>query len=268
MRKIALAMLMSALWLTTSAFRTDTIKVASAYLDTPDDVTVIIPDQKTPDERFPTVYLLHGYDGNHLQWTTTRPGLGELADRYGMVFVLPDARNGWYWDSPKQPGLQMESFITKTLVPYIDKHYPTIASADKRAVTGFSMGGHGAFWLGTRHPDLFRSIGSMSGGVDIVPFPKSWKMYEHLGPQQGNEEVWRTHSVMSLLPQMKANGSNIIFDCGVDDFFAKVNDKLHTDMIAAGIPHDYITRPGAHTHAYWANSLLYHLVFFNEVFKK
>lgn len=259
---LALAVAMGA-----HAFSTDTIKVATKHLATPEDVTVIVPDGAS-GHNFPVVYLLNGYDGNHIQWTRTRPGLGDLADRYGMIFVLPDGRDSWYWDSPVRPDMQMESFFIKDLVPYIDANYPTLRSRDKRAITGFSMGGHGALWLATRHPDIFGSMGSMSGGVNIIPFPKNWKMASLLGPQDTNMEVWKAHTVASLVPQMKDANLNITIDCGTDDFFAGVNDDLHKALLDAKVPHDYTVRPGAHTHAYWGNSILYHLLFFNEAFKK
>ncbi len=267
MKQRILLLLTLAFALSASAFTTDTIKVDTRYLDTPEDVTVIVPDGAFGHD-FPVVYLLNGYDGNHIQWTRTQPRLGELADRYGMVFVLPDGRDSWYWDSPLRPEMQMESFIIKDLVPYIDAKYPTLKSRDKRAISGFSMGGHGALWLATRHPDILGSVGSMSGGVNIMPFPKNWKMALWLGPQEQNKEVWEAHTVASLVPQMKEAGLNIIFDCGTDDFFAGVNNDLHNALAEAGVPHDYTSRPGAHTHAYWGNSLLYHLLFFNEIFKK
>ncbi len=250
-----------------SAFRIDTVKVATKYLSTPGDVTVLVPDG-APGQRFATVYLLHGHGGSNLQWLSTQPRLGELADKYGMVFVLPNGYNSWYWDSPLKPGLQMESFITKDLVPYIDKNYPTVADRSKRAVTGFSMGGHGSLYLAARHPDIFGSAGSMSGGVDIRPFPKSWNMSESIGEYQSAKDVWDAHPVATMVPQIKAAALNLTIDCGVDDFFAGVNDALHKSLLEAGVPHDYTVRPGAHTHEYWRNSILYHLLFFNEAFKR
>ena len=270
MKKILLTAILATVALGASAFRTDTIKVATTYLATPEDVTVVVPDAADQGGRFPSVYLLNGYDGNHLQWLKTQPDLGALADRYGMIFVLPDGRDSWYWDSPVQPELQMESFITKDLVPYIDSHYPTVAIPAKRAITGFSMGGHGSLWLAARHPELFASAGSMSGGVDIVPFLGRWNIVKVLGDPSTDEvkKIWEDHSVMSLVPAMKEAGTNIIFDCGVDDFFAQVNDNLHQALKDAKVPHDYISRPGGHTHPYWRNALLYHLVYFNEIFKK
>ncbi|MDE6612560.1 MAG: esterase family protein, partial [Muribaculaceae bacterium] len=116
MKQRLLLLLAALAALSAHAFSTDTIKVATQYLDTPEDVTVIVPDGAFGHD-FPVVYLLNGYDGNHLQWTRTQPRLGELADSYGMIFVLPDGRDSWYWDSPVCPGMQMESFIIKDLVP-------------------------------------------------------------------------------------------------------------------------------------------------------
>ena len=91
------------------------------------------------------------------------------------------ALNSWYFDSPVLKDFQYESFYTKTLVPYIDAHYRTVASRQGRAITGLSMGGHGALFLAMRHTDLFGACGSMSGGVDIRPFPLNWNIPDVLG---------------------------------------------------------------------------------------
>lgn len=268
MKKLFAILVLAAVSLGAHAFKTDTVKVATKYLATPLDVTVITPEQGLKGESCPTVYILNGYSGNHKSWGSIQPRLGELADYYGMVFVMPDGRDTWYWDSPEKPEFQMESFFTKDLVPYIDNNYPTRRDARYRAITGLSMGGHGSFWLAARHPDLFGSMGSMSGGLDIRPFPKSWKMYTLIGDPAQKPERWEEYTVANLVPQIKANGQNITFDCGTDDFFATVNENMHKALLDAKVPHDYASRPGAHTFKYWANSILYHLLFFNEAFKK
>lgn len=254
---------------TAGAAFVDTITVPSRYLDTPMKVSVVVPDGATPGSPVPVVYILNGFGGDYSSWLKiTRPDLPELADRYGMMLVMPDGRDSWYWDSPRQPGMQMETFITRELVPYIDTRYPTQSIPSKRAITGLSMGGHGALYLASRHPDIWGSAGSMSGGVDIRPFPKSWKMAERLGSYEENPEVWNTHTVTTLLPALGPGKLNITIDCGVDDFFAGVNRSLHQALLDAGVPHDYTERPGRHSHQYWANSILYHLLFFNEAFSK
>lgn len=252
-----------------AAYRADTIMVPSKHLEKPMRVTVLVPEAAAEHRDLPTVYLLNGYGGDYRSWTHIRPDLGHYADHYGMVMVLPSGRNSWYWNSYTNPKMQMESFFVEDLVPYINAHYPVTDNPRKRAITGLSMGGQGGLYLGTRHPDIWGNIGSTSGGVDIRPFPTRWSMAENLGPYAENKERWEETTVVNLVPQMVENkNQNIIFDCGSEDFFAPVNRDLHQRLLDAKRPHDYISRPGTHNMTYWANSILYQLLFFHENFKK
>lgn len=253
-----------------SAFRVDTISVNTSLLERPMDALVVVPDAASADNatRFPTLYLLHGYSGNYTEWVRKAPELGMLADRYGLIVVTPDGRDGWYWDSPRKAGMKLESFITKEFVPYIDAHYPTLAARNQRAITGLSMGGHGAMFLAARHPDIFGLAGSMSGGLDLRPFPKGWNLREHLGNIEENGKLWDSMTAASYVDALKAGHVCITFDCGTDDFFAEVNDAFHRALLQAGVPHDYTSRPGRHTWEYWTNSLPYHILFFSRNFGK
>ncbi|MNX35339.1 hypothetical protein D3C86_656030 [compost metagenome] len=69
-----------------------------------------------------------------------------------------------------------------------------------------------------------------------------------------------------MLDLVKDNKLKLIIDCGVDDFFMKVNRELHTKMLDLKINHDYIERPGEHNLKYWENSLKYQLLFFYNYF--
>lgn len=136
-----------------------------------------------------------------------------------------------------------------------------------RAVSGFSMGGHGSLWLGFRHPDVFGACGSMSGGVDIRPFPENWNMKASLGDYADNREIWDSHTVINIVHKLNPKTMPaIIIDCGTSDFFYEVNEALHRKLLYHRIPHDYITRPGGHSHQYWRNAIDYHLVFFLKFF--
>lgn len=247
--------------------KVDTVLVATKNLATPAKAVVITPESRGDAARYPSVYILHGFGGKYNDWIKKRTDLPELADRYGMVMVMPDGRNSWYWNSLTDPQMQMESFFTEELVPYIDANYPTLPDAGKRAITGLSMGGHGAMWLAMRHSDIWGNAGSMSGGVDIMPFPKSWQMARALGSKEENPAVWKDHSVINLVPWLQPGQLNITFDCGKDDFFHDVNENLHAMLDTYGIAHDYTVRPGKHTWDYWNNSILHHLLYFNEKFK-
>ncbi len=252
----------------------DTISVPARYIKSPMRCTVVLPETYLSEgdtAQYPVVYLLNGYGGDHSSWIKlTEPNLDEMASQHGVIIVCPDGRDSWYWDSPECPDMQMESFFVKELIPYIDKNYRTYATAGKRAIAGFSMGGHGSLWLAMRHPDIFGSCGSMSGGVNInkPKWAKSWKMATRIGSQAEHPQRWIDYTVLTLVPTLKAGELNIIIDCGVDDFFIGVNRELHDALLNAKIPHDYTERPGRHTHPYWRNSLKYHLLYFSEIFKK
>ena len=130
------------------------------------------------------------------------------------------------------------------------------------------MGGHGALYLAINHQDLFGACGSLSGGVDIRPFPNNWHMANSLGEYSKNKEVWDSHTVMEQLYKIKPNSLAITIDCGVKDFFYQVNEELHQRLLYLNSPHDYTTRPGAHTQEYWGNAIRFQTVFFDEYFKK
>ena len=143
--------------------------------------TIVISPEKTEGKGAAVVYLLHGYGGNETTWPGLKPELKDYADRENLIFVCPNGENSWYWDSPLNEDSQFETFVSRELVSYVDGHYRTLPSREKRAITGLSMGGHGALWLAIRHQDVFGAAGSTSGGLDIRPFPDNWDMKEQIG---------------------------------------------------------------------------------------
>ena len=137
-----------------------------------------------------------------------------------------------------------------------------------RAITGLSMGGHGAMWLSFRHKDVFGAAGSTSGGVDIRPFPNNWEMSKQLGNESDNQEVWNTHTAIMQIDRIKNGELAIIFDCGYSDFFFEVNNDFHKKLLKYKIDHDFLVRPGSHNGEYWKNSIDYQILFFKKFFDK
>lgn len=229
---------------------------------------VITPDAYTGDQRFPVVYLLHGYSGNYRNWVTKIPELQEYADRFGQIIVCPDGNfRSWYLDSPKNEDSKYETYISSELVDWIDSHYRTLANRNGRAISGLSMGGHGAFYLAFRNQAVFGMAGSMSGGLDLRPFPKNWELSELLGSYSENPENWEQHSVMNLTHKLTAGGLPLIFSCGTDDFFYDANVKFHEKLMYRNIPHTFISAPGGHTWDFWKETVKYHLQFFHDRFE-
>ena len=252
-----------------NAAKVDTVETYSDAMRKKIKAVVITPDNYTSGKEYPVVYLLHGAGGDYTDWTKKTSAVPENADKYNIIIVCADGGvTSWYWDAPADPTYKYETYITKELIPFIDKTYKTIKTRNGRAITGLSMGGHGGLWLSIRHQDLFGAGGSMSGGVDIRPFPKNWDMAKRLGSLAENAEIWDKYTVTNQLGLLTPNSLAIIFDCGTDDFFYKVNTELHDKLLALKIPHDFIVRPGTHNWPYWTNAVSYQLLYFSKFFNK
>ncbi|WP_289751463.1 alpha/beta hydrolase [Bacteroides acidifaciens] len=269
-RIFLLAVLLLLLAAPSFAARVDTLLVNSPSMNKDVQVIVVTPDAALGKKAVacPVIYLLHGYGGNAKTWIGVKPNLPQIADEKGIIFVCPDGKNSWYWDSPKNPSYRYETFISSELVKYIDDHYKTVADRKGRAITGLSMGGHGAMWNAIRHKDTFGAGGSTSGGVDIRPFPLNWEMAKQLGEFAHNKKSWDEHTVINQIDKIENGDLAIIIDCGESDFFLNVNKDLHNRLLARKINHDFITRPGGHTGKYWKNSIDYQILFFDKFFRK
>jgi S-formylglutathione hydrolase FrmB len=270
MKKVLFVCMM--LWgcLTLQAAQVDTITTYSQAMAKEIKVVVVTPAQYRASQQWPVVYLLHGYSGDYSDWITrTGQTLQTQADQLGIILVCPDGGfKSWYWDSPLDSSSRYETYVAKELVQQIDTRYSTIQKASGRAITGLSMGGHGALYLAFRHPQTFGAAGSMSGGVDITPYPGNWGMSEHLGNYAEQKSRWEAHNVFSNIHFFAVHKTALIIDCGKDDFFFPQNQKLHEALTYQNIAHDYIVRPGAHTWEYWRDALPYQLLFMKQYFQK
>lgn len=251
----------------TQAVKVDTVLVKSPSMQKDIKTVVVLPDAAA-QKACPVIYLLHGHGGNYATWISVKPNLPQIADEKGIIFICPDGENSWYWDSPLHANVRYETFISSELINYVDQHYKTVARREGRAITGLSMGGHGAMWNAIRHSDVFGAAGTTSGGVDIRPFPKNWNMSDQLGEEASNQSVWDAHTVINLVPSMKKGQLALIIDCGYDDFFLEVNKNFHEALLKQGIDHDFLLRPGAHNGDYWNNSIDYQILFFQKYFQK
>jgi S-formylglutathione hydrolase FrmB len=251
------------------AARVDTLQVFSQAMHKSIKCVVVTPDayRNKSRQRFPVVYLLHGYSGNYADWVRKVANLPKLADAYNCLIVCPDGGFGsWYLDSPVDSSWKYETYVGTEIPAYIDAHYRTRAERRYRAITGLSMGGHGALFLAMRHQQTFGAAGSMSGGVDIRPFPKNWDLVKRLGTPEQHPENWNEYTVLHQAEQLKDSALSLIIDCGVKDFFIDVNRSLHQQLLQQGIRHDYIERPGEHNWQYWSNAVAYQLLYFHRYF--
>ena len=261
----------------------DSLDVPSAVMKKNLRAVVVLPASYSfADKRkttYPVLYLLHGGYGHFNDWITKTPDktlIHRLADQYNLIIVMPEGDVfSYYLNSPVIKDSQFETYLTKEVIDKIDKTYRTVRTSKGRAITGLSMGGYGALYLATRHPDLYCAAGSMSGALNLDM--NAWKLtpdmekgikgeFEKiLGPF--SSDSYAPYSVINMADNMKANGLKLIFDCGVDDFLIEPNRELHRRLVFNQTPHNYSERPGGHTWEYWQNSLPNHVLFFTTVLK-
>ncbi len=260
---------LSLLTLSALAAKVDTVSTFSPSMNKNIKAVVVTPDGYDKAGELPTLYLLHGYSGSYRSYVKDQPVCVQLADTYQMMVVCVDGGfSSWYWDSPVDPAYKYETYVSTELIKWVDDRYKTVKSPAGRGICGLSMGGHGALYLALRHQDVFGAAGSMSGGVDIRPFPNNWDMAKRLGKYSEQPENWDKYTVMNQLHLYTPGSLTIMMDCGTGDFFFTVNENLHKKMLELNIPHDYISRPGKHNGEYWNTALPYQMLFMSRFFGK
>ena len=141
--------------------------------DSPErDVSVYLPAgyQSHPKQRYPVIYLLHGFTDNDANWFgathvfVDAPAAIDKAFFSGsareMILVMPNAYTlyqGSMYSNSVTTG-NWEDFVVRDLVSYVDSHYRTIPARESRGLAGHSMGGYGTIRLGMKFPEVFSSI--------------------------------------------------------------------------------------------------------------
>ena len=162
---------------------------------------VFKPESYDSDKKYPLVFMLHGHSGDYTQWSEI-VDLKYYANKYRFIIVCPDGHyDSWYVDSPILKESQFESYLFNDLVPEIFSNYGI--DSNNIFITGLSMGGHGAINLFLNHPKFFKSAGSTSGILDLLPFPDNWEIKNVLGDQEKHRKNWIKHSAIYNLDKIK-----------------------------------------------------------------
>jgi S-formylglutathione hydrolase FrmB len=247
-------------------------------LDTPTGVRILLPDGYASSKRsYPVLYLLHGCCNGttgYRSWTD-QMGAEALTAGLPLIVVMPDGgSNGGYvnwWNFGAQGPPEWETYHIDQLIPWIDRHYRTIASRSGRAIAGLSMGGDGAMHYAARHPDMFVSASAYSGAVDlniVRPALDAVGLGDDrpLGPYASEQIRTRAVNAWDLAMNLRGlrlslrtgngrNGAGKLIDV-VEAVVHAANVSLNDRLDALGIPHvwdDY--GPGTHTAPYWARDL-------------
>jgi S-formylglutathione hydrolase len=124
---------------------------------------------------------------------------------------------GFYLDATEEPfakNYRMYSYIARELPELIEREFA--ADMSRQAITGHSMGGHGALTIALKNPGRFRSVSAFAPIVAPSQVPWGEKAFGfYLG---GDRWAWRAHDAVALIED-GAHVSEILVDQGTSDTF-------------------------------------------------
>ena len=157
--------------------------------------------QKGIQERYPVLYLQHGWGENETSWPVQgKAGLimdNLIADGKIKPFIVVMAyglTNDFKFGSiGRFTAEEFEKVLIDELIPHIDANFLTKADKWNRAMAGLSMGGMETKLITLRRPEVFGYWGLLSGGQyapDEIKDPKAVKyIFEGCGSKENPDGI-------------------------------------------------------------------------------
>ena len=211
---------------------------------------IYLPPQASTGSKVPVLYWLSGLtctDENFMQ----KAGAQRIAAVLGIAIVAPDTsprgdavaddpeKNydlgkgaGFYVDAtqaPWQRHYQMYDYVVNELPALIESTFPV---SDNRAISGHSMGGHGALTIAMRNPERYTSVSAFSPICNPINSPWGEKAFSaYLGHQSID---WRKYDASELMREASEFVPALV-DQGDADDFLKVQLKPDALVAAAKV---------------------------------
>ena len=145
------------------------------YAGTP-RARAILPDDYDRHRAYPVLYILAGLSNTYSWYTDPDKGnIGETVEGLDAIVVTPEGgTGGWYadwWNRGRRGDPAWESYFLDQVVPQIEARFKIRPERRYHALSGGSMGGLGAAYLGGRLPGYFGTVVISSGFVDPQLYP-------------------------------------------------------------------------------------------------
>ncbi|MBN2582916.1 MAG: hypothetical protein JXL80_07605 [Planctomycetes bacterium] len=224
----------------------------SKLMDLDIKVAIVLPPEyaKNPEKKYPVLFTLHGHAAPYDTFSQMGPLLKSLKEKPMIVtcFDANDSKSG-YADSPNDPKSQFTSFFFKEFVPYVEKNYRVNGQC---GVTGFSMGGSGAFHYMCVQPKKFISVSAMSTGYGrrgSAP-PAGGDNADSKRPRRPQTES--VYDFIEKAIKEKAKFPRLLLACGTEDERPLAGTRQFRDFLKEKkVPFEYYESPGAHKWDYW-----------------
>ena len=183
-------------------------------------------------QKYPVLYWLSGLTCNEQNFIT-KAGAQQYAAQHGVILVVPDTSPrgenvaddsaydlgqgaSFYLNATQAPWnshYKMYDYIVNELPKLIETHFP---ANERRAISGHSMGGHGALMIGLRNLSRYYSISAFSPIVAPTQVPWGQKAFSaYLGDDMAQWQQYDTIELLNKTPQTVP----IRVDVGLDDPF-------------------------------------------------
>jgi len=224
-------------------------------------VDVLLPDHfresdpiENNQQKFRTLYLLHGYYGNGTDWMRYS-SIERYAMEHHIAVVMPSAYNSYYANAVH--GLPYFDFIATEIPEYLQSMLPLAKDKKYNYVAGLSMGGYGALKIALTYPDRYSFAASLSGPLDFnfiyhrgITDPTRTKQFEAIfGNLQDSKNC--EHNLCYLVNQIKGNMPKMYVICGKDDFLFDSNQIFINHIKNKNIDVKYDICLGNHTWDFW-----------------
>ncbi|WP_394003131.1 S-formylglutathione hydrolase [Luteimonas sp. WGS1318] len=243
----------------------DVYEHASTALGCTMRFAVYLPPQ-ADKAKLPVLYWLSGLTCNEQNFIT-KAGAQRYAAEHGVILVAPDTSPrgddvadadgydlgkgaGFYVDATQAPWAahyRMYDYVVNELPALIEA---TFAVTGARAISGHSMGGHGALVIALRNPGRYRSVSAFSPIVAPSQVPWGEKA---LGAYLGDDRAaWAQYDATALV-ETATERLPLLIDQGDADEFLDGQLKPHLLQAAceaAGHPIDLRVQPG-YDHSYY-----------------
>ncbi len=243
--------------------------------------SVFVPSHEA-GAMLPVVWYLTGLTCTHVN-VTDKGEYRRACAELGLVFVAPDTSPrgagvaddpaydmgqgaGFYVDATQAPWSQhfrMWRYVTDELPALIGSEFPV--DLERQAITGHSMGGHGALTIGLTYPDRFRSVSAFAPIAAPSQVPWGAKaLAGYLGPDRA---AWRKHDAVALIED-GARVPELLVDVGDADPFLEqqLRPELLQDACAlAAIDLTLRIQPGYdHSYSFISTFMADHLAWHAE----
>ena len=132
--------------------------VETEYQNGKQEIRILLPDKYSKESYYRVLYVLPVEKGFNQRYGY---GLGVLKqmnahNKYDIIIVqMGFEKEPWFGDHATDTKTRQASYLKEFVVPFIEKHYSTLGTAEGRLLFGFSKSGWGAFSLILTYPEFF-----------------------------------------------------------------------------------------------------------------